>query len=32
VYWGRGGAVWNNTGDAAFLYDATGALVHSYSY
>ncbi|HUG14496.1 MAG TPA: lamin tail domain-containing protein [Thermomicrobiales bacterium] len=32
LYWGRGGAIWNNTGDTAYLYDATGALVHTYAY
>ena len=32
LYWGRGSAVWNNTGDTAYLRDQGGALVHSYSY
>ena len=33
LYWGYSGeSVWNNDGDAAFLRDAEGALVDSYSY
>jgi hypothetical protein len=33
LYWGRGTAVWNNTGsDSASLRDAGGAEVDSYSY
>lgn len=32
LYWGRGQAVWNNTGDTATLRDATGALVDVYVY
>jgi hypothetical protein len=32
LYWGRTGAVWNNGGDTAFLYDAAGGLLHTYSY
>lgn len=32
VYWNRGNAVWNNTGDTAFLYDDQGLLVDRYSY
>ena len=32
VYWGRGSAVWNNTGDCAYLSDETGALVSTYCY
>lgn len=33
LYWGRGTAVWNNSGgDTATLRDAGGALVDSYSY
>ena len=33
LYWGLAGdSVWNNSGDAAFLRDAQGALVDSFSY
>ena len=32
LYWGRAGAVWNNAGDRAYLYDATWSLVDTYSY
>jgi phosphatidylserine/phosphatidylglycerophosphate/cardiolipin synthase-like enzyme len=32
LYWGRSSAVWNNTGDTAFLRNAQGALVAQYSY
>jgi len=32
VYWGRGSAVWNNTGDCAYLSDETGALVSTHCY
>ena len=27
LYWGRGQAVWNNTGDCAYLQDSTGKMV-----
>ncbi|MEX1159165.1 MAG: 30S ribosomal protein S1 [Thermomicrobiales bacterium] len=29
LYWGRTSAVWNNEGDTANLYDASGTLVHT---
>ena len=32
LYWGRGSAVWNNTGDTVFLYDDAGSLVDEYNY
>jgi hypothetical protein len=32
LFWGRSSAVWNNTGDTAYLRDAQGALVAQYSY
>jgi phosphatidylserine/phosphatidylglycerophosphate/cardiolipin synthase-like enzyme len=32
LYWGRAQAVWNNTGDTAFLRNAQGELVDQYSY
>ena len=32
LYWGRGSAVWNNSGDTAYLYDANGELVQKYTY
>jgi hypothetical protein len=35
LYWGRGGAVWNNTGDTVFVYDGpsdNATEVASYSY
>jgi phosphatidylserine/phosphatidylglycerophosphate/cardiolipin synthase-like enzyme len=32
LYWGRSQAVWNNTGDTAFLRNAQGELVDQYSY
>lgn len=32
LYWGRSQAVWNNTGDTAMLFDASGNLIHQYSY
>lgn len=32
LYWGRGSAVWNNSGDTATPYDAAGRLVDSFSY
>lgn len=32
VHWGRGSAVWNNTGDTVSVFDAGGALVLRHSY
>jgi phosphatidylserine/phosphatidylglycerophosphate/cardiolipin synthase-like enzyme len=32
LYWGRGSAVWNNTGDCAYLMDGRGVLVSTYCY
>jgi hypothetical protein len=32
LYWERCAAVWNNDGDTAYLYDASGALVSSLAY
>ena len=32
LYWGSGSAIWNNTGDTAYLRDSEGNLVDSYSY
>ncbi|RDZ64802.1 endonuclease [Haloferax sp. Atlit-12N] len=32
VYWGRGGAVWNNGGDTVTIRDAAGTEVLSYTY
>lgn len=32
LYWGLANAVWNNDGDTAILYDATGILVSVYQY
>ncbi|WP_206425047.1 lamin tail domain-containing protein [Halosimplex salinum] len=31
-YWGRGSAVWNNSGDTVSVFDAAGALVLRHSY
>ena len=31
LYWGDG-AIWNNDGDTAYLYDSSGRLVDTYSY
>jgi hypothetical protein len=31
-YWGSGAAIWNNTGDTAYLRDDQGSLVDTYSY
>ena len=31
LYWGDG-AIWNNDGDTAYLYDPSGNLVDTYSY
>jgi Flp pilus assembly protein TadB len=32
LYWGRGQAVWNRTGDCAYLQDRDGSLITSYRY
>ncbi len=32
LYWGSNQAIWNNTGDTAYLQDAVGNPVHSYTY
>jgi hypothetical protein len=32
LYWGSGTAIWNNSGDTAYLRDASGNLVSTYSY
>lgn len=32
LYWGRGSAIWNNTGDSALLRDGSGALRAQYDY
>lgn len=32
LYWRRCSAVWNNDGDTAFLHDATGREISTYSY
>jgi hypothetical protein len=32
LYWGRGAAVWNNTGDCAYLRDSGGSLIDGYCY
>ncbi len=32
LYWGRGSAVWNNSGDVAILYDDHGGIVAQFSY
>ena len=32
LYWRQGSAVWNNSGDTVFLYDAGWELVHRYEY
>jgi hypothetical protein len=32
LYWGSAQAIWNNTGDTAFLRNAQGVLVSQYSY
>ena len=32
LYWGRGSAVWNNSGDTVFVYDDQGAEVLSRTY
>jgi hypothetical protein len=32
LYWGRCSAIWNNDGDSAFLRDATGRDISTFSY
>lgn len=32
LYWGRNQAVWNNTGDCAYLRDSTGKMIDTYCY
>jgi len=32
LYWGSSRAIWNNNGDTAFLYDADGNFIDSYSW
>lgn len=32
LYWGSGNAIWNNTGDTAYLRDDQGSLVATYNY
>lgn len=32
LYWGSGAAIWNNTGDTAYLRDGSGALISEYTY
>jgi hypothetical protein len=32
LYWGRGGAVWNNTGDTAILQNNAGTEIHRCTY
>jgi len=32
LYWGSGSAIWNNTGDTAYLRNDVGQLVDTYSY
>jgi len=32
LYWGSGSAIWNNTGDTAYLRDDHGNLIDTYSY
>ena len=32
LYWGRGSAIWNNTGDTAYLRDSQGDLIDTYAY
>ena len=32
LYWGSGAAIWNNTGDTAYLRDDQGSLVDTHSY
>lgn len=32
LYWGSGRAIWNNSGDTVYLYNARGSLVDRYGY
>ena len=32
LYWGRGSAIWNNSGDCAYLRDSVGTLIDTYCY
>lgn len=32
LYWGSGAAIWNNTGDTAYLRDSVGTPVDTYTY
>jgi hypothetical protein len=32
LYWGSGSAIWNNTGDCAYLRDSGGTAVDTYCY
>ena len=32
LYWGRCSAIWNNDGDTAYLHDATGREIATFSY
>ncbi len=32
LYWGSESAIWDNTGDTAYLRDSNGMLVHQFSY
>jgi phosphatidylserine/phosphatidylglycerophosphate/cardiolipin synthase-like enzyme len=32
MYWGSGTAIWNNTGDTAYLRDSQGDLIDTYAY
>jgi hypothetical protein len=32
LYWGSGSAIWNNTGDCAYLRDSSGTSVDAYCY
>ena len=32
LYWGSGAAIWNNTGDCAYLRDSVGAAIDTYCY
>ena len=32
LYWGSGSAIWNNTGDTAYLRDSQGDLIDTYAY
>jgi phosphatidylserine/phosphatidylglycerophosphate/cardiolipin synthase-like enzyme len=32
LYWGSGSAIWNNTGDCAYLQDGSGEMIWTYCY